>query len=80
VPLQFESTRFDLTRASREKSGFSVDLQQLRDVFESVAAFGWNSRGFNCRPVPHVYFEGVFQGHEVFLQVLDCAPRMKNPG
>ena len=61
-------------------SGFSFDLQQLREVFESVAAFGWNALGLNWPQGPHVYVEGIFQGREVYVQVLAYAPRMKNPG
>jgi hypothetical protein len=60
--------------------GFSLDLQQLREVFDSVAAFGWNALGLNWPQGPHVYVEGVFQGREVYLQVLACAPEDAVPG
>jgi len=60
--------------------GFSFDLQQLREVFESVAAFGWNALGLNGPQGPHVYVEGVFQGREVYVQVLAYAPEDEDPG
>lgn len=60
--------------------GFSLDLQQLRDVFASVAAFGWNALGLNWPQGPHVYVEGVFQGREVYVQVLARAPADEEPG
>jgi hypothetical protein len=60
--------------------GFSFDLQQLREVFESVGAFGWNALGLNWPQGPHVYVEGVFEGREIFLQVLSYAPEDEKPG
>jgi len=60
--------------------GFRLDLEQLRQEFESVAEFGWNSLGLNWPEGPHVYVEGVFQGHEVYLQVLAYAPEDEAPG
>src|SRR4051794_22412877 len=60
--------------------GFRLDLEQLRQEFASVAAFGWNALGLNDPDGPHVYVEGVFQGREVYLQVLACAPEDEEPG
>jgi hypothetical protein len=60
--------------------GFSLDLEQLRDEFDSIAALGWNSLGLNLPQGPHVYVEGVFQGREVYLQVLAYAPEDEEPG
>ena len=60
--------------------GFSLDLQQLRSAFESVAAFGWKALGFNDAEGPHVFVEGVFQGRGVYLQVLAQAPEDEEPG
>jgi hypothetical protein len=60
--------------------GFRLDLEQLRQEFTSVAAFGWNALGLNYPEGPHVYVEGVFRGREVYLQVLACAPEGEEPG
>ena len=60
--------------------GFSLDLQQLCELFESVVSFGWNALGLNWPQGPHVYVEGVFQGREVYLQVLAYAPEDEEPG
>jgi len=42
--------------------GFTLDLEQLRAAFDSVAAFGWNSLGLNSDEGPCVSIEGHFQG------------------
>src|SRR5580765_836507 len=60
--------------------GFELDLEQLRDSFESVVAFGWNALGLNDEEGPHVYVEGDFQGREVYLQMLAYAPEDEEPG
>ena len=59
---------------------FSLDLQQLREVFDSIAAFGWQALGLNWPQGPHIYAEGVFRGREVYLQVLAYAPDDEEPG
>jgi len=59
--------------------GFSLDLQQLCELFESVVSFGWNALGLNWPQGPHVHVEGVFQGREVYLQVLAYAPEDEEP-
>jgi hypothetical protein len=60
--------------------GFSLDLDQLRESFDSVVAFHWNALGLNYPEGPHVSIEGVFQGREVYLQVLAYAPEGEEPG
>jgi hypothetical protein len=60
--------------------GFALDLEQLRQEFDSVVAFGWNALGLNWTEGPHVHIEGVFRGREVFLQVLAYAPEGEGPG
>jgi hypothetical protein len=60
--------------------GFRLDLEQFRQEFESVVDFGWNALGLNDPDGPHVYVEGVFQGREVYLQVLAYAPEDEEPG
>jgi len=52
---------------------------ELRPAFESFSALGWNALGFNDAEGPHVFIEGVFQGHEVYLQVLVQAPEDEEP-
>lgn len=61
-------------------TGFRLDLEQLRQEFASVVAFGWNALGLTWPEGPHIYLEGVFQGREVFLQVLAYAPEGEEPG
>jgi len=60
--------------------GFSLDLEQLRGEFDSIAALGWNSLGLNLPEGPYIFAEGLFQGHEVYLQVLAYAPEGEEPG
>jgi hypothetical protein len=60
--------------------GFSLDLEQLRECFDSVAAFNWNAIGLNNPEGPHVSIEGIFLGREVYLQVLAYAPEGEEPG
>jgi hypothetical protein len=60
--------------------GFSLDLEQLHECFESVVAFHWNALGLNYSEGPHVAIEGIFQGCEVYLQVLAYAPEGEEPG
>ncbi len=59
--------------------GFSLDPQQLCELIESVVSFGWNALGLNWPQGPHVHVEGVFQGREVYLQVLAYAPEAEEP-
>ena len=60
--------------------GFRLDLEQLRQEFESIIDFGWNALGLNDPEGPHIYVEGVFQDREVYLQVLAYAPEDEEPG
>jgi hypothetical protein len=60
--------------------GFSLDLEQLRSAFDSIAAIGWNALGLNYSEGPHVYVEGVYEGRDIFLQVLAYAPEDEDPG
>lgn len=60
--------------------GFTIDLENLRESFDSVVAFHWNALGLNYTEGPHVSVEGVFQGREVYLQVLAYAPEGEEPG
>jgi hypothetical protein len=60
--------------------GFTLDLDRLRASFDSVVAFGWNALGLNHSEGPHISVEGIFQGREVYLQVLAQAPEDEEPG
>ena len=60
--------------------GFSLDLEELRAEFEQIAACSWQSLGYPDGEGPHVSIEGVYQGHEVFVQVLAYAPEDEEPG
>ncbi|MGO8745091.1 MAG: hypothetical protein ACLQNE_03790 [Thermoguttaceae bacterium] len=60
--------------------GFSLDLDGLRSQFERVDDFSWQALGLNDSEGPHVSIEGIYQGHEVWLQVLAYAPEDEEPG
>ena len=59
---------------------FTLDLEQLRSAFETIAAFGWNALGLYGPAGPHVHVEGIYQGREVYLQILAHAPADEEPG
>jgi hypothetical protein len=61
-------------------SGFSLDLEQLRECFDSVVALNWSALGLNYSEGPHIGIEGVFEGREIYLQVLAYAPEGEEPG
>ncbi len=60
--------------------GFSLDIEQLRGLFDRIDAVAWQSLGFPAGEGPHISVEGVYQGHEVFIQVLAYAPEGEEPG
>lgn len=60
--------------------GFSLDLERLRSAFDSVLDFGWNALGLHGPEGPYVHVEGIYQGCEVYLQVLAQAPEDEAPG
>jgi hypothetical protein len=60
--------------------GFSLDLEELQAVFDEVVAFVWNALGLNYPEGSYVSIEGVFQGRELYLQVLARAPEDEEPG
>ena len=60
--------------------GFSLDIEQLRGLFDRIDALAWQSLGFPSGEGPHVAVEGVYQGHEIFVQVLAYAPDDEEPG
>ena len=50
--------------------GFTFNLEQLREAFTRLDAFGWNALGLHDQDGPHVYLEGDFMAHELLLRVL----------
>jgi len=60
--------------------GFSLDLEGLRALFDTVVACSWNALGLNYPEGPHLSIEGVYQGHEIWLQVLAQSPEDEEPG
>jgi len=62
--------------------GFSLDVQGLMSAFEKVVDLHWQSQssGPHDNQGPHVSIEGIYQGHEVWLQVLAEAPEDEEPG
>ena len=60
--------------------GFSLDIEQLRGLFDRIDFVAWQSLGFPGGEGPHVSIEGVYQGHDVFIQVLAYAPDDEEPG
>jgi hypothetical protein len=60
--------------------GFTLDLEQLRTAFDSVAALTWSSLGLDSDEGPYVSVEGQFQGREIFLRVLTQFPEDEEPG
>ena len=60
--------------------GFSLDLEGLRSLFERVDDFSWQALGFPQSEGPHVSIEGVYDGREVYMQILAYAPDDEEPG
>ncbi len=52
----------------------------LRGVFDEVRDASWQSLGFPGGEGPHVAVEGVYRGHEAFVQILAYAPEDEEPG
>ena len=61
---------------------FSLHVQELISSFEKVTNVCWCSRSFGPHDTrgAHVSIEGVYEGHEVWLQVLAEAPEDEEPG
>jgi len=62
--------------------GFSLHVQELISVFEEVKDICWCSHSFGPHDTwgAHVSIEGVYEGHEVWLQILAEAPEDEEPG
>jgi hypothetical protein len=58
---------------------FSLDLEQLRKLFDQVADFGWRALGHHDPGGPHVWVEGVYRGRETLVQIMAVAPDDEEP-
>ena len=63
-------------------SGFSLDLQQLISVLDRVDEMNWRAHGFGPwdHDGPHISIGGIYQKHNIWLQVLAEAPDDVKPG
>lgn len=60
--------------------GYHLDLEGLRCCFDKIVDFGWDPLGLNTPEGPRIWLEGVYQHHDVFLQILATAPADEEPG
>jgi len=62
--------------------GFLLDVQALMSAFEELVDVHWCSQPFGPQDHrgQHISIEGVYQGHEVYLEVLAEAPGDEEPG
>jgi len=62
--------------------GFSLDVERLRSAFDRVDAIVWQAHRYGPHDDsgPCLAIEGSFQGQEVWLQVLEQAPKDDEPG
>lgn len=62
--------------------GFSLDIDSLLSLFQSIEAVTWNSQGMGPYDDegPRVSVEGIYQGHDVWLRVLAEPPEDEEPG
>ena len=61
-------------------SGFSLDIERFRSLFDRVDSLEWQSLGFLSDDGPHVSLEGVFQGHDIFILILPHPLGDEEPG
>ena len=62
--------------------GFSLDVQGLSTAFEELVGVCWQAQplGPHGQEGPYLSFEGVYDGHDVWLRVLGEAPDDEEPG
>ena len=62
--------------------GFSLDAQELSTAFEKLEGVHWQAHPFgpHDREGQSLAFEGVYDGHGVWLVVLSDAPEDEEPG
>lgn len=68
------------TTGALVEPGFVLDIEQLRLSFDSVHDLGWNALGLHFPEGPHLYIEGVFHGHALYLEILAHPPEDEEPG
>jgi hypothetical protein len=63
-------------------SPFAIDLERLRERFDTVRAMHWQAQplGEGDELGAHLTIEGTYEGHEVVLRVLAAAPDRFEPG
>ncbi len=63
-------------------SEFSLDVHTLQSAFEQIEAIHWQAHSLGSHDLdgPHLSFEGIYQGHEVWLRVLSTPPEETEPG
>lgn len=59
---------------------FSLDLEELRNLFDHVDSLQWQALGLCYPEGSHVSIEGTYHGHDVFVQLLAYAPDDEEPG
>ena len=62
--------------------GFSLNLQELSSAFEKLEDIYWCGQALGPHDLegPHVSFEGVYQGHHIYLAILSDPPEGEEPG
>jgi hypothetical protein len=62
--------------------GFTLDVRELMSAFEKLRDVRWYSHllGPQDKVGRHIVLDGVYQGHEVYSQVLAEAPDDAEPG
>jgi len=62
--------------------GFTLDVQELSTAFEELEDVHWQAHPFgpHDQEGEHLSFEGVYDGHDVWLLVLSQAPGEEEPG
>ena len=61
--------------------GFSLNVQKLCSVFEELEDVCWLAQAFGPHDEygQHLSVEGVYEGHQIFLQILSEAPAGEEP-
>ena len=59
---------------------FSVDIEDLRSLFDRVDALSWHMLGLSGGEGRHVSIEGLYRGHEAYVQVQAYATGDEEPG
>lgn len=62
--------------------GFSLDIQGICAAFEELVDVHWQAQALSPQDQQgqHISIEGVYDGHQVYLQVLSEAPGDEEPG